>query len=84
MITFNGKEIPQNIIEETKQYFINLNKECIKGAENGEFHVNDLESYIKQCLEYIENMEKKTDNFSFTFLQQAYFLMTGESVALLP
>jgi len=83
-IKFNGEIIPSEVIVKCKKHFINLNKQCIADAISGKTKVNDLASYIKWQNESTARLQEKETNFSLTFLQHAYFIMTGKSVALLP
>lgn len=57
---------------------------CIAKAINGTFLVNDIDKYMaieaKSAADYLSG---KFDN-TFTLLQRAWYIQTGESVALLP
>jgi len=83
-MVFNRTVITDAAIESAKQFYINNAKACIKGAEAGEFHVNDLESWIAWQNERIAEMSRPDFPMSVAFMQRAYYEQTGESVALLP
>ena len=76
------------ITEETKikadKYFADIWQGCIDGAISGEFRVNDIEKYIKSNRVSIEISLSGDGRNSFTYWQRAYWIQTGECVALLP
>lgn len=81
---FAGTEITQESILKAREWFADNYDGCIAEAVNGEVFVNDLPSYIvwreKQKAEVLAGKHDHT----FTFMQRAYYIQTGESVALLP
>jgi NOL1/NOP2/fmu family ribosome biogenesis protein len=83
MLKFNGVELTNETIQKTRKWFSDNAIACIEEVKNGKVMVNDQNSYFemrnKQAKEYIEGKHAIT----FTFLQRAYFIQTGESVALL-
>jgi hypothetical protein len=83
MLKFNGVELTEESIQKTRKWFSDNAIACIEEVENGKVRVNDCEKYFemrnKQAKEYLEGKHEIT----FTFLQRAYFIQTGESVALL-
>jgi hypothetical protein len=83
MPNFNGVEITDNSIQKTRKWSHDNALACIKEVEDGEVWVNDKESYFewrnREAKEYLEGRHDHT----LTFLQRAYFIQTGESVALL-
>lgn len=81
---FNGVEILPSIIHLTKQYFIDIHHKCITGASEGKFFVNDLNSYIDWQQEMINDLDNGKSDYSFTFIQRAYWLQSGQCIALLP
>ena len=84
MTKFNNVELTPETLEQTKQSFIDGCKDCIREAESGEVFVNDLEDYTAWRLSQIRSYENDENSHTFTFLQRAYYIQTGESVALLP
>lgn len=66
----------------TKQSFIENDYKCLESAILKEFNVNDLPSYILWIKSMIEDMRNCT-RYSFTFIQRAYFIQSGECVGLL-
>jgi hypothetical protein len=84
MAQFNKVELTEESIQKTRKWFADNAIACIEEVKNGDVKVNDRESYFawrnEQAKEYIEGHSDHT----LTFLQRAYFIQTGESVALLP
>lgn len=84
MLKFNGVELTEESIQKTRKWFSDNAMACIEEAKNGKFYVNNLEDYTKwEEKSAKEYMEGKHDHV-LAFLQRAYFIQTGESVALLP
>lgn len=81
---FNGIEITEEVMLKTRQYFIDNALACIDDAKTGKVFVNNLTDYIAWENKSIERTKAGGNDHTFTFLQHAYYLMTGESVALLP
>lgn len=77
-------ELTAETIDATWAWFADHERACIDAATNGEFRVNNLEKYIRDCKANIERYEAHEGRMSMTFLQRAYFIQTGESVPLLP
>lgn len=83
MPRFNGVTLTPESLAAARQWYADNWRLCLEEAESGRQSVNDLATYRAWCL---ANMEKAlTDTrLSFAMLQRAYFIQTGESVALLP
>jgi hypothetical protein len=84
MVTFNNTVLTEYSIILARMHFIDLNIRCIQNAINGIDKVNDLNSYINNKELSIESLLNGFDDNTSTMLQYAYFIPTGESVALLP
>ncbi|GAA0347403.1 hypothetical protein GCM10008931_43360 [Oceanobacillus oncorhynchi subsp. oncorhynchi] len=84
MKCFNGVNLTENTIQETRQWFHDNALACIREVEEGKVFVNNREHYIdlqrKSAREYIKG---KHDHI-LAFLQRAHYIQTGESVALMP
>ncbi|ERH59293.1 MULTISPECIES: hypothetical protein [Bacillus subtilis group] len=84
MTKFNGVQLTEKSIRMTRKWFSDNAIACIEEVKRGEVKVNDCEYYFawrnKEAKEYMEGKHDHT----VTFLQRAYFIQTGESVALLP
>ncbi|WP_063563019.1 hypothetical protein [Paenibacillus sp. O199] len=81
---FIGVELTEESIQRTRELFADIALECIDEVKNGKVRVNDPESYFAWRKEEArEALYGKTDH-TLTFLQRAYYVQTGESVALLP
>lgn len=83
MPTFNGVELTEESIQKTRKWFADNCMACIEEVKNGKSRVNDPDEYFayeeQSASEY---MEGKNDHI-IAFLQRAYFIQTGKSVALL-
>lgn len=80
---FAGVELTAETIQRTREHFADISRRCIEGARSGEMRVNDLPRYIawqEQCI--ADSLAGKSDH-TFTFLQRAHYLQTGECVPLL-
>lgn len=81
---FNGEKLTKENILKTEQWFINNAQGCIDEVLSGEVRVNNIDSYVSREKERIEIYRNKTYKISLTFLQKAYYIQTGKSIALLP
>jgi hypothetical protein len=83
MYKFNGVELTEETIQKTREWFSNNAIACIEEVKSGKVYVNDEEYYFewrnREAKEYLEGIHDHT----VMFLQRAYFIQTGESVALL-
>ncbi|MCY8228821.1 hypothetical protein MOC30_14620 [Bacillus spizizenii] len=84
MPNFNGVQLAEVSIQKTRKWFADNAIACIEEVKSGKVYVNDRESYFawrkKEAKEYMEGRHDHT----VAFLQRAYFIQTGEDVALLP
>jgi hypothetical protein len=84
MPNFNGVQLIGESIQKTRQWFADNCMACIEEVKNGKVYVNDRDSYFaleeKAAKEYMEGCHDHV----LAFLQCAYFIQNGESVALLP
>ena len=81
---FNGVELTEDTINTTWQWFADNSLACAADAIAGEFFVDDIEAYVAECVEDAKRYTRHEGRISFTFMQRAYFIQTGEDVALLP
>ena len=86
-MTFNGVTITQESIIACRQWFADNQQACIEGALDGTLglasHVNVTE-YIEACQRKQDSIEVGEQDHTFTFMQRAHYMQTGECVALLP
>lgn len=84
---FNGVVITQESIQACRQWFIDNQQACIDGALDGSLglasHVDPL-LYVTKCTEKQTDIARGKWDKTFTFMQRAHYIQTGESVALLP
>lgn len=84
-ITVHGKPVTltQETILKTRQYYADNAEACIAEAVSGEVRVNDLPSYIIRCEQRgADSLAGKNDH-TFTFIQMAWYIQSGECVSLL-
>lgn len=84
-LTVYGKPLaltPETIAK-TRQYYIDNCAACIVEAVSGAVRVNDLDKYIAWNKERAERFKTGENDNTFTFIQMAVYLQTGESVPLL-
>lgn len=79
---FNGTELTPETILATRKHFYDICMGCIKEAKSGEVFVNNLEKYISSQLEKSERYMTGGGDRTFTFLQRAYWIQTGEMLPL--
>lgn len=84
---FNGLQITEESILACRQWFADNAQACVSDVEQGfvrmPFHV--LESQYKEKMQKIAKAALAGEyDHTFTFMQRAYHIQTGESVALLP
>jgi hypothetical protein len=84
MVKFAGTEITQETIIATRQWFADNARGCISEVESGAVRVNDPESYFEWRLQQVADSLAGNNDHTFTFLQRAHYIQTGECVALLP
>lgn len=77
-------QVNNEIIIRTRQYYIDLCNTCIREALEGSTRVNDLFFYIQWQKRQIERIESGFEDNTFTFLQHAHYMQTGQLKALLP
>lgn len=84
MAHFAGVELTEETIQKTREWFANNDQECIEEVCSGKVNVNDPEVYILWCEKRAKSALEGGIDHTLTFLQRAYFIQTGEMVALLP
>jgi len=84
-ITVNRKPVTltNETIAATRAWYIDNAQKCIEQAESGEVRVNNLKKYVQWQNERIKDMTAGLNDQTLGFIQQAYYIQTGESVALL-
>ena len=86
-MTFNGVQITQESIITCRQWFVDHQQACIEGALDGTLglanHVN-VDLYVLDCKEKQRDYLLGGIDHTFTFMQRAHYIQTGECVALLP
>ena len=81
---FNNEELQTEFILATREFFAEVDRQCIEEANFGQIKVNDLaahndwrEGRIAACL-------KGNYDGTLSHMQHAYYLQTGKEIALLP
>ena len=84
---FNGTTLTPETIQSTRQWFADNADACVREAEDGTAPLAShypLEKYRRDMAERKRAALAGEYDHTLTFLQRAYFIQTGESVALLP
>lgn len=87
MPKFNNEEITQESILLTRQHFADIRQDCIDEVLNGTVKLpsHTLQAdYSARCRQRAEDDLAGINDHSLTFLQRAYWIQTGKSIALLP
>lgn len=87
MPKFNGTELTPETIQAARQWFADNADACVREAEDGTFPLAShypLDLYrMQQAAARRAALAGEYDH-TVAFKQRAYFIQTGESVALLP
>jgi hypothetical protein len=83
MAQFNGVVLTEDTMQKTREWFANNARECIEEVRSGEVKVNDPEAYYTWCEERAKRALEGHYDHTFAFLQRAYFIQTGKSIAFL-
>ena len=84
---FNGVEITQQSIDACRQWFANNADACYQEAKDGKAPLAShypLELYRQKMQERKEASLAGEYDHTSAFMQRAYYIQTGECVALLP
>ena len=84
---FNGVTITQESIIACRQWFIDNSDACVREAEDGTAPLAShypIELYREKMAERKEAALAGEFDHTFTFMQRAHYMQTGECVALLP
>ena len=83
-LTFNNTELTKETTIKTDKHFAEICQGCINEVLSGDVRVNDPKKYIKENLDRKkEYLNGNINRYNFTYLQRAYWIQTGETVALL-
>lgn len=81
---FNGVTLTQETIIAARQWFADNAQACIDEVTSGAVRVNDPETYFEWRRQSAADSLAGKNDHTFTFMQRAHYIQTGESVALLP
>lgn len=81
--TNNMSNITQETILLTRKWFADNALACIAEVEDGSVKVNDKESYYIWCRKRHDASLNGDNDHTFTFRQRAWYIQTGECIALL-
>jgi hypothetical protein len=84
MSRFNGVELTADAMQKAREQFAANSEACIAEVKSGDVKVNDPESYFVWMQQLAADALAGRSDHTLTFLQRAYFIQTGECVALLP
>lgn len=80
---FADVKITSETITRTREHFADLGRQCIADAKAGTFYVNNLDRYVAWQEKCIATALAGGSDHTFTFMQRAHWLQTGESIPLL-
>lgn len=84
MAKFNGVEITGESMLKARRQSAANRQACIDEVKSGAVYVNDPESYF-EWMELLKAQDLAGEHdYTFTMLQRAHTIQTGECVALLP
>jgi len=84
MARFNGTELTEESMQATRQWFHDNALACIEEAKDRKGTDFDFEGYAAWRRQAAQDSLDGKGDHTVAFLQRAYFIQTGESVALLP
>ncbi|GAV11315.1 hypothetical protein [Paenibacillus sp. NAIST15-1] len=84
MARFNGVELTDESIQKTRKWFADNAIACIEEVKSGKQNVNDSEAYFSWRNDQAREYKEGHSDHTLTFLQRAYFIQSGECIALLP
>jgi len=87
MPRFNGEELTEHTIQLTRQHFADNDQACIDEVASGAVRLpahTSQESYFAWRRQSAEDSLAGKNDHTLAFLQCAYWIQTGKSVALLP
>lgn len=76
--------ITENSILAARRWFHDNALACIREVLEGKVKVNDQEAYFKERKETAAAYLRGENDHTLAFKQKAYFIQTGECIALLP
>ena len=82
MLKFNNVALTEETIQKTRKWFSDNAIACIEEAKSGKVYVNDLDYYTKLTEKTAKEYLEGNHQITFTFLQRAYYIQTGESVPM--
>ena len=77
--TFNGTVLTSETLAATRQWFADNAQACIDEATRGDVRVNDLAQYIVWRQDQAAASLRGDSDHTFTFLQRAYYIQTGDA-----
>lgn len=86
-MTFNGVTLTDATVQATRQWFADNCDACLREVEDGTVKLAShypLEAYRQQMAKHKNQALAGEWDHTLAFRQRAYFIQTGESVALLP
>lgn len=81
---FAGVELMPESIGAAQRWFADNALHSLDDALSGRARVNDVPDYVRWCRKRFARSLTDEGTRSVAFAQRAYYLQTGESVALLP
>jgi hypothetical protein len=84
ILNFNKTELTKETIKKTDKHFADICQGCIDEVLSGDVWVNDKKKYISDNKSQKQMyLSGEFNRNNFTYLQCAYWIQTGENIALL-
>lgn len=80
---FANVEITPETIQRTREHFAELGRACIDDAQSGAVPVSNMESFLAWQEGMIAGYLAGDSDHTFTFMQRAHWIQTGECLPLL-
>lgn len=81
---FNGEELTEESILKARKWFSDNRLACIEEVKSGKVKIYcDKEEFYEREKRNSKDFLDGVNDYTLTFLQRAYFIQTGKSVALL-
>lgn len=81
---FNNTVITKESIDKARRFFINNLQAQMEDIRTGKVKVNNKERHLQWLIDSEIDCEAGAYDNRFTMLQRAYYIQTGDCVALLP
>ena len=83
-ISVNGEDLTKETILKTRKWYSDVVYRCIEEVKTGKCHIyGNKEDYYKTEVQSAKRYMNGENDRLIAFMQQAYYIQTGNSVAIL-